>query len=468
LTNPNLQQVLDSKGDIVTFLRNQQVGPNVYPGIPGEYSNWRDEQRSWAETAVLFNQSFHMVDLLVTGPDAFEMLSYLAPNSFKGFVPNRAKQFAPVTPDGYVIGDVILFYLEEGVFELVGRAPTIEWVEYWASTGKWDVKVERDERTAARPEAEKGYRRNFRFQLQGPNAMKVLEKAMGETPPDLKFFHMAEIELGGVKLRALRHGMVGQPGYELFGPWKDYDAVRNALIEAGKDDGLTLCGGRTYSSNTLESGWIPSPLPAIYTGESMRAYREWLGEKSYEGVCSLGGSFVSDRIEDYYLTPWDLGYGIMVKFDHDFIGREALEKMKDQPQRRKVTLALNNEDVVRVMSSMLQTGEKAKFLEFPSAVYAMHPYDAVLKDGATVGISTWIGYTVNAGRFLALAMVDEAVAEPGTEVTLLWGEPDGGTSKPTVERHVQTEIRATVAPAPYSEVARDSYADGWRTKATAV
>lgn len=461
----SLEQKLNAQSDIVDFLRNQQVGPNVYPGVPAEYSNWQEEQRAWAETAVLFNQSFHMVDLLVTGPGAFDMLSYLAPNSFKGFVPDRAKQFAPVTPEGYVIGDVILFYLAENTFELVGRAPSIEWVEYWASTGKWDVKVERDERTAARPEAEKGYRRNYRFQLQGPNAMKVLERALGETPPDLKFFHMTTMQIAGVPVRALRHGMAGQPGYELFGPWKDYDTVRNTLIEAGKDFGLTLCGGRTYSSNTLESGWIPSPLPAVYTGEGTKAFREWLSGKSYPGMCSLGGSMVTNNIEDYYLTPWDLGYGHMVKFDHDFIGREALEAMKDQPHRRKVTLALDNEDVVRVLSSMLQSGDKAKFLEFPSSVYAMHPYDAVLKDGQTVGISTWIGYTVNAGRFLALAMVDEAVAEPGTVVSLLWGEPNGGTSKPTVERHVQTEIKAVVSPAPYSEVARDSYADGWRNKA---
>ena len=463
----NLQQKLDAEGDIVNFLRNQQVGPNVYPGVPGEYSNWRDEQRAWAETAVLFNQSFHMVDLLVTGPDAFEMLAYLAPNSFKGFKPNMAKQFAPVTPEGHVIGDVILFYLEEEKFELVGRAPSIEWVEYWASTGKWNVKVERDERTAARPEAEQGYRRNYRFQLQGPNAMKILEKAMGQTPPDLKFFRMAPIMINGVEVRALRHGMAGQPGYELFGPWKDYDAVRDALIEAGKDDGLTLVGGRTYSSNTLGSGWIPSPLPAVYTGEGSRGFREWAGENSYEGKCSLGGSFVSDNIEDYYLTPWELGYGIMVKFDHDFVGREALEAKKDGPHRRKVTLALDNEDIVRVMSSMLQKGDKAKFLEFPSAVYAMHQFDAVLKDGRTIGLSTWIGYTVNAGRFISLAMIDEEFAEPGTEVTLLWGEPDGGTSKPTVERHVQTEIKAVVAPVPYSEVARDSYAEGWRSKTPA-
>ena len=464
MSEKNLKQKLAEAGNTVDLLRNQQVGPNVYPGVPGEFSNWRDEQRAWAETAVLFNQSYHMVDLLVTGPDAFEMLAYLAPNSFNNFKPNMAKQFAPVTPEGYVIGDVILFYLADEKFELVGRAPAIEWVEYHAATGKWDVTVERDERTAARPEAEKNTRRNYRFQLQGPNAMKILEKAMGETPPDLKFFRMAPIMIDGVEVRALRHGMAGQPGYELFGPWKDYDTVHSALVEAGKDDGLKLVGGRTYASNTLESGWIPSPLPAVYTGEGTEDFREWLGDKSYAGMCSLGGSYVSDNIEDYYLTPWDLGYGIMVKFDHDFVGREALEKLDKQPKRKKVTLALDNEDILRVMSSMLQKGDKAKFLEFPSAVYAMHPYDAVLKDGETVGISTWIGYTVNAGRFLALAMVDESVAAPGTEVSLLWGEPDGGTSKPTVEPHVQTQIKAVVAPAPYSEVARDSYAEGWRTK----
>ena len=457
----SLQAVLDASGDIVELLRNAQVGPNVYPGVPAEYSNWRVEQAAWAKTAVLFNQSYHMVDLEVSGPDAFAFLNYLGINSFKGFVPDRAKQFVPVTPEGYVIGDVILFYLAENLFNLVGRAPTIEWIEYHAQTGKWDVKVERDERWAMRTD---GKRKSYRFQLQGPNAMAVLSKALGYEAPNLKFFHMTTLEFGGCKVRALRHGMAGQPGYELFGPWEDYAAVHGALVEAGKDYGLTLCGGRTYSSNTLESGWIPSPLPAIYTGESMREYREWLTANSYEAKCSIGGSYVPETIEGYYLTPWDLGYGPFVKFDHDFIGREALEAKAAGPHRRKVTLALDGEDVMRVQSSALSKGERAKFMEYPSAVYAMHPFDAVLKDGQTVGLSTWIGYTANEGKFLTLAMVDESVATPGTEVTLLWGEPNGGTRKPTVEPHVQTEIKAVVAPVPYSEVARDAYADSWRNR----
>ena len=462
MSGKNLNEILADCGDVVDFLRNQQVGPNVYPGVPAEYSNWRLEQRAWQQTCVLFNQSYHMVDLEVTGPDAFAMLNHLGVNSFAGFIPDRAKQFVPCTPDGYVIGDVILFYLEENRFNLVGRAPTIEWVEYHAASGKWNVKVERDERTAVRKDPEN--RKNYRYQIQGPNSMKVMEKALGHAPPDLKFFHMTRFTIGGCEVRALRHGMAGQPGFELFGPWADRETVRQALIEAGREFGLTLVGGRTYSSNTIESGWIPSPLPAIYSGDSLKDYRDWLGANSYEAKASIGGSYVPATIDGYYLNPWDLGYGPFVKFDHEFIGRAALERMTQQPQRRKVTLALDNADVARVMSSSFQNGDRAKYIEFPSAVYSMHPFDAVLADGKQVGLSTWIGYSANEGKMLTLAIVEEAYAQPGTKVTLLWGEPNGGTRKPTVEPHVQTEIMAVVSPVPYSAVARDSYADSWRTR----
>ncbi|NBC36724.1 aminomethyl transferase family protein [Novosphingobium sp. FSY-8] len=461
MTEQSLESVLNAAGDIVEFLRNQQVGPNVYPGVPAEYSNWRDEQQAWSKTAILFNQSFHMVDLEVTGPDAFAMLNYLGINSFKGFVPNRAKQFVPVTEEGYVIGDVILFYLEEGRFNLVGRAPVIEWVEFHAQTGKWNVTVERDERWAMRTD---GKRKNYRFQLQGPNAMATLSAAMGQTAPDLKFFHMTTVEIAGCQVGALRHGMAGQPGYELYGPWADYDKVRDALLAAGQQYGILPSGGRTYSSNTLESGWIPSPLPATYTGAGSAEFRAWASANSYEAKCSIGGSYVPDSIEGYYLTPWDLGYGPFVKFDHEFIGRAALEAKAAGPHRTKVTLALDNEDVMRVQSSALSKGDRAKFMEYPSAVYAMHPFDQVLMDGKMVGLSTWIGYSSNEGKFLTLAMVEADAATPGTQVTLLWGEPNGGTRKPTVERHVQTEIKAVVSPVPYSEVARDGYADSWRNR----
>lgn len=460
----SLEDLLRSSKSVTELLYNQQTGPNVFPGVPPEYSNWRDEQKAWQQSCVLFNQSYHMADLLVQGPDAEKLLSKLAYNSFKGFTVGKAKQFAPVSPDGYIIGDVIMFYTAENTFDLVGRQPALNWVLFHAETGGYNVKVELDPRTAVRKDPSR--RRSYRFQIQGPNAMKVIEKATGQPAPDVKFFNMVKMTIAGKTMWALRHGMAGQPGFELFGPWDDGETVRQALITAGKEFGLHLVGGRTYSSNTLESGWIPSPLPAVYSGDSMKAYRDWLPADEYEGRASLGGSFYSERIEDYYLTPWDIGYGPFVKFDHDFIGRPALEKIANTVHRKKVTLAFNNDDVARVIGSAFTKGDRFKFIEFPNAVYAMHPYDKVLVNGKMAGLSTWTGYSSNEGRMLSLAMLNPEHAVPGTEVSVLWGEPNGGSTKPNVERHVQTEIRAIVSPVPYAEVARESYvdSDSWRAQ----
>jgi vanillate/3-O-methylgallate O-demethylase len=252
--------------------------------------------------------------------------------------------------------------------------------------------------------------------------------------------------------------MVGQPGWELWGPWEQGDAVRNAIVEAGQAFGIRQVGARAYPTSCLESGWIPSPLPAVYTGEQMKKYREWLSAKSYEGMASLGGSFVSSDVRDYYLTPYDLGYGPFVKFDHDFIGRAALEKIASKPGRKKVTLVWNGDDMARVFRSMNNTdGDGAKYIDLPLANYATLPYDKVLKGGKPIGLSTYTGYTYNERAIVSLAMLNPEHADAGNEVTIVWGEENGGTTKPTVERHVQTEIRATVAPAPISEVARDAY-----------
>jgi syringate O-demethylase len=456
----NLEELLQASESPVELLRNAQVGPNVYPGVPAEFTNWRDEQIAWQRTCVLFNQSYHMAELAVQGPDALRLLSGLGVNSFANFAPGKAKQFVPVTPEGYVIGDVILFGLGEQEFNLVGRAPVLNWVMYHAQTGDYDVTTEFDQRTALRTD---GRRKHYRFQVQGPNAMQVIEKALGHEPEELKFFNMRTETLAGTQACALRHGMAGQPGWELFGPWEEGEAVHEALVKAGEEFGLTLVGGRAYGSNAIESGWIPSPLPAVYTGEALKPYREWLPANGYEGSASLGGSFASPNIEDYYLTPWDLGYGHLVKFDHDFIGREALERMAGGPHRTKVTLELDDEDVARTIATMFQKEGRAKFIEWPNAVYSMHPYDNVTVDGETVGVSTWICYSANEGKLLTLAIIDEQHAEPGTEVTFVWGEEGGGSAKPTVEEHVQTEMRAVVAPCPYVAEVRASYAPGgWR------
>jgi glycine cleavage system aminomethyltransferase T len=287
--------------------------------------------------------------------------------------------------------------------------------------------------------------------------MKVLEKVTGGPLPEIKFFNMGELTIAGHKVRALHHGMSGVPGLELFGPWAEGEEVTAALVEAGREFGLRQVGSRVYATNTLESGWIPCPLPAVFTGEAMKPYREWLPANGYEGTGLLGGSFYSDDISDYYTTPWDLGYGSIVKFDHDFVGREALERLAGSPKRKKVTLAWNGEDVTRAMGTMFQKEERAKYIDLPLSNYSTWPNDRVMSDGKMVGVSTFSGYSSNESSMLSLAIVDLDVSEPGTEVTFVWGEEGGGSAKPVVERHVQTEIRAIVSPAPYAEVVRASY-----------
>ena len=462
MTDRSLEDRLHQVGDPVDMTRNSQIGPYVYPAVAAEFSNWREEQVAWRETCALFDQSHHMTDLTIEGPDVMRLLSAVAVNSFETFQPGKAKQLVACNPDGYVIGDGILFYLDENKVRLVGRPSAHNWVQYHAETGGYDVDLNRDERTAVNPA---GRRELYRFQVQGPTAMEVLAKATDGSLPEIKFFNLGEITIAGHSVRALHHGMSGAPGLELFGPWEEGEAVRAALVEAGDGFGLRQVGSRVYATNTLESGWIPSPLPAVFTGEEMRAYREWLPAEGYEGTGSLGGSYYSDDIEDYYLTPHDLGYWPFVKFDHDFIGREALEKIADEPRRKKVTLAWDGDDVAQAMRTMFSKGDPVKYIDLPLSNYATWPYDKVLHDGEHVGVSTFSGYSYNERSLLSLAMVDVDV-EIGTEVTLVWGEEDGGSAKPVVERHVQTEFRAVVSPCPYSEVARTSYAEGWRSKAT--
>ena len=146
-------------------------------------------------------------------------------------------------------------------------------------------------------------------------------------------------------------------------------------------------GARAYASNTLESGWIPSPLPAIYTGDELRAYREWLGAQGYEATNALAGSFVSGDIEDYYTNPFELGYGHMVKFDHDFHGSEALQALDPEQQRRKVTFAWNKEDVGDILANT-GDGDGDGYMQFdmPIANYGSSSFDEISDaDGTVVG-----------------------------------------------------------------------------------
>ena len=450
----------------VEMLRNSKIGMYVYPVVAPEFTNWRDEQGAWRDHAVLFDQSHHMDELIVEGPDAEAFLSYVGINGFTNFDLNRAKHFVPVTPAGHVIGDMIIFRERIDKFILVGRAPTANWVRFQAAYGEWKVRLLHDPRSNSRPDGERILRTHYRFQIQGPNAPAIFERINGGPVPDIKFFHVNEINVGSKKVQALRHGMAGAPGLEIWGPYADKHYIQSTILQAARDIGVNLVqvGSRAYSTNTLESGWIPSPLPGIYTGGGMIAeYRDWLGADSYEAAGSIGGSYVSDDISDYYVNPFELGYGFYIGWKKDdFIGKDALTKMKDGPNRKKVTFEWNKEDVLKIIASGLEQGTPFKWIDFPQPNYASSSADMVMQGDKMMGMSMFNGYSWNERCFLSLGVVDASI-EVGDVLTMKWGEPEQ-TGKTSAESHQETEIRVRVSDTPYAKDARENYADSWRTK----
>ena len=449
---PTLQDKIDEIGDPLAMLRNANSGPYQFP-IKAEFTNWRDEQEAWRQGAVLFDQSFHMTDLYIEGPDTRRLCEFLAVNSMANWRRDIAKQFVHCTEDGFIVGDAIIFILEEEKVNIVNKPMNANWVMYHAEKLGFDVEFDLDSRALDN----KGRRKGYRFEVQGPNAWGILEKLNGGPIEEFKFFGMGEVNIAGRRVRALRHGMAGAAGLELFGPFDDYDRVRDAILETGAPEGLLAAGSKTYSTVAHESGWFPSPLPAIYTGEALADYRKWLPATSLEANLSLGGSFIGTSVEDYYLTPYDIGYGHIVKFDHEFIGRDALERRQEEPHRHKRTLLWSKDDVVRIFASQLGDGERYKFMDMPASHYATCPYDDVRKDGKPVGISHYPVYTSNVRNWISLALLDESAADTGTDVVLTWGEPDGGSDRPTVEHHAQTTVACSVEPCPISVTAREAY-----------
>ena len=452
MTIATLQDKLNAAGDALSMLRNAAQGPYQFPVKP-EFTNWRDEQEAWRNGAVLFDQSFHMTDLYVEGPDTRRLCEFLAVNSMANWRRDIAKQFVHCNADGHIIGDAIIFILEENRVNIVNKPMNANWVMYHAETHGFDVAFDLDSRALDNT----GRRKAWRFEVQGPNAWSILERLNGGPIEGFKFFGMGEINIAGRRVRALRHGMAGAAGLELFGPFDDYDRIREAILAAGEPEGLRAAGAKTYSTVAHESGWFPSPLPAIYSGEALAGYRQWLKADSLEANLSLGGSYIGETVCDYYLTPFDIGYGHIVKFDHDFMGRDALEKMAGTPHRHKRTLRWAKDDVVRIFASQLGDVERCKFMDMPASHYATCPYDDVRMNGQHVGISHYPVYTANLRSWISLALLDESAARPGTEVTLIWGEPDGGTQKPTVERHVQTRVTCIVDECPIAAEARETY-----------
>jgi vanillate/3-O-methylgallate O-demethylase len=353
----------------------------------------------------------------------------LAINSFANFAVNKAKQFVPCSYDGYVIGDGILFYLDRER-AAVRRARADGELDPVPRRDRW-LKVEliRDDRSPSHPRGKAVVASTTATRSRARTRPRFSRSSTAADAGREVLQHGRDQHQGSQGARAAtRHG--GSTGTGDLGSVRAGDEIRDAILEAGKEFGLVPVGSRAYASNTLESGWIPSPLPAVYTGEKMKKYREWLPAAATRAPARSAAASSSDNIEDYYLTPYELGYGPFVKFDHDFIGREALEKKAKKPAAQEGDVRVerrgHRQGSSPRCSCRAANPTSSSICRLPTTPPPRTTGDDGRQDGRLLDV-----------RRLQLQRAQRAVARRGGPninvgdvLTLLWGEEGGGTSKP--------------------------------------
>ncbi len=300
-SQPSLQDGIDKAGSPMRLLWQQNPAPWNPENIDPEYAGWQAEQHAWHDAVSLSDVSHHMFDTFIDGPDATRLLSDVSANNYENFAVGQAKQFVPSTSDGNIVTDGILARTAEQVVHPVRHPRRAELGQVPRREGRLRRRLQhrpvhgvpRRPGPAAVP-------------LPGPGAAAhgtLVEAVFGGPLPPSKFFHSIPVRLDGREFSALRHNMAGQDGYEFIGPWEHAAFVKDTLLTAGAKFGLVRVGALAYASASVESGWIPSPVPAIYTDPGLADYRAWLPLFGIEGKRPLNGSFYSDNIEDYYVSP---------------------------------------------------------------------------------------------------------------------------------------------------------------------
>ncbi len=467
----NLEELLQAVGDPIAFLRAPKqwertepadyVPPLIIPQVPSEFSSWEREQRAWREGVALFDQSHHMDGVYLSGADTHQLLASLAANRLSGSTPGRAHQIVLCNHDGYLIGDGILFHLAPGEWFMCGAPFAVNWVRFNVERSGLDIAAEYEGRSPVYANGHSNTRRHCRYQIQGPNAWALIEELNAGPVGDVPFFHLTELTIAGHRVHALRHGMAGSPGLEIWAPWELRDELRDEIAAVGRPYGLAFVGAHAYLTGTIESGWIASPLSAIYTGTALRSYREWLTLDHIEAMQGLVGSHQAASVEEYYVTPYDLGYARIVDLEHEFPGRDALAQLSPEESRKPVSLVWNADDAASLLRNMLDPdAPRYKLLHLPTCglvgEHCVCGYDTVTAGDAFAGLALQASYTANERAIINLALVERTL-EVGDEVVVRWGEAGGGFGDLVAEATEPLSIRATVGPIPYSRVARTEY-----------
>ncbi|KAF5633160.1 glycine cleavage system T [Fusarium tjaetaba] len=401
-----------------------------------EYTGWIDESLSWKTDCYIGDWS-PLLKIRVKGPEALAYFEYISTNCWPNFKVGQAKHAIFCQDNGTIIGEGLVLKLAEDDY-IFSSGPGTVWAAYQFEHGRRKFNATLELVTDDW----------YLLQVQGPSSVPLLDELTDKGVRDIKFMHFKELSIDGTKFLCLRQGVSGEKGFELWGPTKDARKIYTSILEAGKKYNIRQLGALTKMVNHVEAAFATPTtdfLPAVHAptdSKELNDFKAWsrgIGLDFDLYWSSAGGSYGSDPTL-YHCTPFDLGWGWLVNLDHDFIGREALSKLKEDPPRKLVTLVWDQEDVTDVFKSLFRS-EPYEYMEMPRELLGNLKASTVLVGDEEIGFAPSRCYSYWFKEMLSLGVISTKYATPGTVVTVKWGS----------KGYPQKLIKATVQPAPYKE-----------------
>ena len=315
--------------------------------IPRDFGS--PEQNFWnlIEKSILCDVAVER-QVEITGPDAYKFTQLLTPRDLSKLSIGQCKYVLIVNNDGGILNDPVLLRLAENHFWLsLADSDVLLWAQGVAVNSGLDVKI-------SEPDVSP-------LQLQGPTSQEIMVKLFGEDIRDLKYYWLREYQLDGIPLIVSRTGWSSELGYEIYlRDGSKGNELYEKIMEAGKEHGIQP--GHTSSIRRIEGGML---------------------------------SYHADA--DIHTNPYELGFDRLVNLetDIDFIGKEALKKIKQNGIKRK------------------QVG---LFIDCDPLSGPNTTFWPIEKDGKTIGKVTSAVYSPRLKKNIALAMIEINYSELGNQL----------------------------------------------------
>jgi glycine cleavage system aminomethyltransferase T len=394
---------------------------------PFAFDRWDVEEMSYYDTCSLHCALNPFNVFEVHGADYLKMLEFVTVNTFRTFPVGKARHTIFCDDGGKILTDGIV--IRTGEEDFLGFNLVDPNFLNQQMGGMFNIQSRnlREE--------------YFVFQLCGARSLEVVEQSCRKDLHDLKFMWSCDAEVAGAKVRVLRTGMAGTLAYEIHGNVADAQMIYGKLLEVGAEYGIQEIGRLAYVNQHCEGS-------IFQLAEHFNIRFDIPGDKFL-----LNGSLPADS-ELQYHSPYDCGWGGLVRFGHEFPGKAALLEESERLHNTAVHLLWNKEDVLAVQAATMDPERRVDYMDmvgdydYRNNCMSIH-MDAIMDGDQIIGASSGRMLSAKTREMISIATLREDYAEEGREVEVLWGRP--GTH--------QMRVRATVTLFPYIKEGRNDSFD---------